>query len=352
MYKPKIESIVLNYLIQEGYKEAALSFAKEIHIDLSKQSCEDTVLDSQSVEFLAKLKRTLDDQFNLVINNHKFPEVPKNHDIDSDSNHRSVVRGFSTINERMEIKHLILKGKVTLAIAKISEYFPTVLDSNNLLHFNLLRLSLIEMIRNHKVSHLDSDYETEKQFLGDVLSFVRNNLINKVTKSFKLLKKLEITMSLLCFNLNSQVSSVEELNDLPQELKSLFDLSLRTQCYRLVNKAILDLNKASGQDELQDCDADQKYFDKLKYGDKLDYDFSQINQQDIEQYTKGMVVDSDIDVMELVGEEDNQTSIGEESSDEESDKFRELALDSKLERLLKVWSITEDRLNELKSLST
>ena len=77
--------------------------------------------------------------------------------------------------------------------------------------------------------------------MATILNFVRENLINKVFNLFKLLKELEITMSLLCFKFDPTIENLQDQADLPVELKKLFDLSLRYQCYRLVNNAILKL---------------------------------------------------------------------------------------------------------------
>lgn len=108
------------------------------------------------------------------------------------------------------------------------------------------------MIRAHKLqmSHLmNEDAAAERKFLDDILKFVRKNLISKVTQSYDLLKELEMTMSLLCFNFDPK-RPVQELSDLPEELKQLFDLSLRADCYRVVNRVILDLEN-SEQDSIQ-----------------------------------------------------------------------------------------------------
>ena len=65
--------------------------------------------------------------------------------------------GFATIKQRQEIKKLILNGDISQAIKQISQYYPMILDLNNLLHFKLLRLNLVEMIRNHKFNTKSSN---------------------------------------------------------------------------------------------------------------------------------------------------------------------------------------------------
>lgn len=199
--KDKINSLILNYFIQEGYQDAAILFAHDTGVDL----------------------------------NDATPII----------SHPQAV-GYNTIKQRTEIKLLILNGSIAQAIHKISECFPMVLDRNNLLHFKLLRLNLIEMIREHKLGgDIIGDSVSkndERSFLQHILLFVRQNLINKVSQSLALLKELEITMSLLCFKFDP-LRDVLEQRDLPQQLRLLFDLSLRNQCYRLVNSAILNLHE-------------------------------------------------------------------------------------------------------------
>lgn len=138
------------------------------------------------------------------------------------------------------IKHSIYNGEIDEAILAIKLHFPSVLDTNNLLHFTLLRLSLIEIIRRHKTEYpaLGPD-DIEREFLNKVLSFVHINLISKVARSPALFSELEFTMSLLCFRFDPQVSDMMDQPDFPAELKALFSYSMRYQCYALVNNAIL-----------------------------------------------------------------------------------------------------------------
>lgn len=345
MYKKKIDSLILNYFIQEGYKEAAITFSKETNIELVDKPSQLSSPSAKSTEFLRKLKE-VDDNSSLLklIEEYKFEG---DLDIENDKNHK-VIKGYSTINERREIKYLILKGEITKAIEKISEYFPMVLDSNNLLHFKLLRLNVIEMIRNHKLENPSSSTDIEKQFLNDILLFVRQNLINKVTKSFKLLRELEITMSLLCFNFDPTLGSIDQQKDLPEELRSLFDLSLRSQCYKLVNRAILDLNKEYDyEDYPENVENDQKYFEKVS--NDSNFNIENLDMNELREYNDSN--DEEIDIDNLIEGSSKKDEANEENNDEGNIKLQELALESKLERLVKLWSVTESRISNWKYLS-
>lgn len=268
--KPKIDKLILNYFIQEGFQEAAISFANEIGIDMASPST------------------------------------------------TAVTSGYSTITQRKQIKQLILLGHITDAISKISEYFPSILDSNNLLHFKLLRLNLIEMIRSHQLHNSDGDQD----FLPVILLFIREHLIPKVLLLYKLLHELEVTLLLLCFRYDPLLDGVK---DLPVELRGLFDLSLRTQCYRLVNRAILLLKETC---EYRGPPFSVVDVDMVAEGPPVDY-----------------IDDDPVDI--YVGDE--EMSEEDHPDDEEEDEPEEInsaLLELKLERVAKLWAITMVRMSE------
>lgn len=266
-----IDQLILDYFVQEGYEEAALSFAKETRTNLSPDTLSPSAL----------------------------------------------ARGFTTIQKRKEIKRLILQGNIEEAIKKINEYFPTILDQNNLLHFYLLRLNLTELIRNHKFRSNLNDMEEEKEFLSRVLTFVREHLISKVASSFKLLKELEITMSLLCLDFNKP-------QELPEELQSLFDLQLRNQCYRLVNKEILNFEPSSNLvmngEVLPQINVD------VSFNKDHDVDDDDELYDDLLTTSKSSVIEKLAPTEKSVGPDIN------------------IPLDSKLETVLKLWILTEQKL--------
>jgi len=308
--KEKIDSLILSYFIQEGFQEAAVSFAKEMNVDIASVS---PVYDSSTIQRLGEVD---DEKFGDEILNYFRQQEPV-----QVSPNTKLIAGYSTIVQRKEIKRLILQGHITEAIRKISEYFPSILDSNNLLHFKLLRLNLIEMIRSHK----QSQQQNEREFLNNILTFVRENLISKVSNSFKLLKELETTMSLLCFNFDPGMK-IDDQTDLPPELRGLFDLSLRNQCYRLVNKAILQL-----KDSKVYKGPDYNEFNLNELPDNVDFDMEDLQ-------TDYLYDESTEEPEKLTNDEENI---------DELNKLQSLALESKLERVVKLWAITEQRLVDL-----
>ncbi|CAK9441353.1 uncharacterized protein LODBEIA_P52210 [Lodderomyces beijingensis] len=261
----KIDRLILDYFIHQGHREAAKTFAAELNIELgaAKEESKDAKSmrqegELQSSKFqrspLKNISKLAATEFSDAVlkyyssKNRSIPPVMPDFSSGSSGNSgnsgkRRFVKGYSTIDERQKIKSLLLRGHVTEAIAEIKLHFPILLDSNNLLHFKLLRLNLIEMIRSHKFS--SSMEANERIFLNEVLTFVRRHLINKISNSYKLLKELEITMSLLCFRFDSTVD-LEGQKELPQELRNFFNLNLRVQVFRLVNQAILDTYNSTG----------------------------------------------------------------------------------------------------------
>lgn len=312
--KEKIDNLILNYFIQEGFQEAAISFAREIGVNIN------SVSPVYTTTFIELLNDADDDHFGTAVEDYF-----KNKLLPLATPSSKLIAGYSTIIQRKEIKRLILQGQITEARRKISEYFPSILDSNNLLHFKLLKLNLIEMIRNHKLY----EDENERDFLNKILTFVRENLISKVSNSFKLLKELEITMSLLCFNFDPDIK-LDDQNDLPLELRGLFDLSLRNQCYLLVNKAILQLK-------------DSKVY---KGPDYIEFDLAKLPDDDLIGFDD---METDYIYDEIVNEEPEK--LNDDENIDELNRLQSLALESKLERVVKLWAITEQRLVDLSIIS-
>lgn len=239
--KEKINNVILNYLVQEGFQASALKLSQEAGILLTNGEIK---LKDDSKILSKHIVNNIPGYTGQSYSGEPFTKYGKVYE-------KGYVKGFSSIEKRKQIKYLILRGDILQAIRVISTYYPTILDSDNLLLFKLLRLNLIEMIRSHKTNSetpLDgngiSDIDPEKKFLNDVLTFVRENLLNKVTHSMDLLRQLEVTMSLLCFDFDPK-GKADQISDLPEELRSLLDLSLRNKCYRAVNKVILDLEMSS-----------------------------------------------------------------------------------------------------------
>jgi len=103
-----------------------------------------------------------------------------------------------------------------------------ILDSNSLLHFHLLQLQLIEIIRSvlSKANPASSDFRP-------ALEFATTQLSPRAPTDPKYLSALEKTMALMIFSPDKMAP----------EMKELLDLQLRETVAGEVNRAIL---KAQG----------------------------------------------------------------------------------------------------------
>ncbi|KGQ96095.1 hypothetical protein MG1_03721 [Candida albicans GC75] len=470
----KFDELVLDYFIHEGYEDAAIKYscrrkanANDIDQEIENRgnnrydisgNKKDQISPPTSSLFIDNMNRLSNDKefSDMVISYFNNPSGKHNNNESTDKHNnnnggsesasfpditdvgainnrdKKTESGFATIKQRQEIKKLILNGDISQAIKQISQYYPMILDLNNLLHFKLLRLNLVEMIRNHKFNTKSSNDsmdagQDEREFLATILNFVRENLINKVFNSFKLLKELEITMSLLCFKFDPTIENLQDQADLPVELKKLFDLSLRYQCYRLVNNAILKLynneytdvsiattnkdmlrskspfsdsyyltNDETVQELLEDREeSNKRKMTRTYHGPKFaEFDLSNYKhksrqqQQGINYESSDFVTleeqqrNNEQEELEAVDEEDEDDeeeeigyhinpdvnlysngdadkdmkdssidNIGTENEDE-MNRIINLSLDSRLERVIKLWLLTEQRIKDLNIVVT
>lgn len=334
----QMNNIVLEYFVQEGYQRAAETFAKENGIDLfvSQLGYHQIGVPFGNLDG-DELADKVRDYLQKRISDSPHDNVDKTELIQPPFKIR---KGYATIKQRKKIKNSILEGDITGAIQEIIDHFPTVLDSNNLLHFKLLKLNLIEMIRSHKLNpHITPDQE--RDFLDRVLLFVRENLINKVANSASLLKELEVTMSLLCFDF-----PVDGLETLPNELRSLLDISLRKDCWKLVNLVILNLGTSDLESRLTTLST-YPQFDFSNYQSVVLQSMPLLRSDGVD-LSLHYLVDYDYSVPRS---ENQCISSGEKTPNDEADEAIEpdvvipLVLESRLERLARFAVVTKQQLD-------
>lgn len=163
--KSTINSLVMDYLVSEGYPSAAQNFAAEANI------------------------------------------LPR--------------ADFETIQYRVSIRDFIYSGDIQNAIEKINELNPQILDRDSSLHFALLRLQLVELIRTCTATP-DGD-------ITPALTFATTHLAPRAPTSQQFLHDLECTMALLIF----------PSDNLDPPLAALLDPQLRKDVAQRVNEAIL-----------------------------------------------------------------------------------------------------------------
>uniref|UniRef100_A0A8B9LF94 GID complex subunit 8 homolog a (S. cerevisiae) n=1 Tax=Astyanax mexicanus TaxID=7994 RepID=A0A8B9LF94_ASTMX len=140
--------LIMNYLVTEGFKEAAEKFRMESGIE---------------------------------------PSV----DLDS-------------LDERIKIREMILKGQIQEAISLINSLHPELLDTNRYLYFHLQQQHLIELIRLR---------ETEA-----ALEFAQSQLAEQGEESRECLTEMERTLALLAFD-NPEESPFGDLLNMMQRQK-------------------------------------------------------------------------------------------------------------------------------------
>ncbi|KUL89963.1 hypothetical protein ZTR_02950 [Talaromyces verruculosus] len=128
---------------------------------------------------------------------------------------------IESIQERVEIRSAIHSGDIQTAIEKINELSPQILDEDPSLHFSLLRLQLVELIRRC-TSTPDAD-------ITPALEFATSQLAPRAPTNPQFLEDLERTLALLIF----------PSENLAPSLATLLQPNLRKDIATRVNEAIL-----------------------------------------------------------------------------------------------------------------
>ncbi|KAF2483142.1 CTLH/CRA C-terminal to lish motif domain-containing protein [Neohortaea acidophila] len=133
-----------------------------------------------------------------------------------------------TIRERVKIRTAIHAGKVEEAIELINDADAEILDNDSLLHFQLLQLQLIEIIRGILANNPSSQNIPAQDFLP-AIQFATEQLSPRAPTDVNYQRALENTMALMIF----------QPEKMPQEFRELLDVRLREKVATDVNKAIL-----------------------------------------------------------------------------------------------------------------
>ncbi|KAF2755304.1 hypothetical protein EJ05DRAFT_488093 [Pseudovirgaria hyperparasitica] len=168
--KTDINHVILDYLINEGYPSAAENFAKEANIQEANT------------------------------------QPPTEED---------------SLRARVEIRYAIYHGDIESAIKKINEFNTEILDKDPALHFALLRLQLIGLIRTCTA--------TPNADIMPAIEFASSELAPRAPTKSEFLDDLEQTMALLIF----------PKGDLSEELNRLLEPGMRQDVATMVNEAIL-----------------------------------------------------------------------------------------------------------------
>jgi hypothetical protein len=163
--KSDVNSLILDYLTMEGYSNAAAAFSREADMPLPQ--------------------------------------------------------GTDTVENRHAIKHHILNGQIRNAIEALNDMDPELLDTDPHLHFSLLRLQLVELIREC-TSHPNGD-------IRPALDFATSQISPRANTNTQFLEELEQTMALLVYPHDT----------LDPQLAELLQPTLRSEVASQVNEAVL-----------------------------------------------------------------------------------------------------------------
>jgi len=161
--------LIMDYLVAEGFKEAAERFKVESGVEMSRigatcSSGPETVL---------------------------------------------------LLDQRINVRQAIEDGQVLEAIKLINKFYPELLDENQSLYFKLQQQQLIELIRG--------------QFVEEALSFAQEQL--SVDEDFLQLEELERTLALLAFDKpeNSPYADLLHLSHRQQLASEVNEAILKSQ---------------------------------------------------------------------------------------------------------------------------
>lgn len=133
-----LNRLVMDYLVVEGYKEAAQNFARESGMMATTSA-------AQEAE-------------------------------------------FESIQNRMTIRQAIQQGNIVEAIERVNDLNPEILDKDPSLYFHLQQQRLIELIRQKKID--------------EALLFAQHELAPRGEEHPEFLNELEQTMTLLAYDVN------------------------------------------------------------------------------------------------------------------------------------------------------
>lgn len=232
--EPSIPKLLLNYFVSMAFEESSLRMAKELgYIKTNKDSVEFNSFYKirERAQIIHMIKTGAIDKAMETINAIFGVEVLEN-TVDSSLNVHNVDRSNpqlfneSSTNEKPS-------ESANPGIYNFNSH------SDDDLHFKLLLLNLIEMIRNHHIQITNGQAdESDSKFILDLIAYSQEKLTMKAANNKQHMKELELTMTLLLFPMNSLMGDASAPR-LPDSLKNLYSLTLRSHVADLVNRTLL-----------------------------------------------------------------------------------------------------------------
>ncbi|KAF5093811.1 hypothetical protein D0Z00_003840 [Geotrichum galactomycetum] len=245
--KRSLDALVMDYLIIEGYQSTAQKFAHEANLLIPSSSNNNnsegdlyhngngSSSNNNSIGDINSTSRT-----SLAPNVLMGHESGLGHDLEQ--------------RNRMAIKSLILSGQIQAAIELINDVDPELLDTHAQLHFDLLRLQLVELIRviPPTAGGGGTNAELTSEAVTPVLDFAATHLAKRAAAVPRFLVELEQTMALLCMDPITAAKASSSSSSSSNARSSLLDLSLRTTVAHDVNTALLAAQGLPNESKITD----------------------------------------------------------------------------------------------------
>ncbi|KAG0670795.1 hypothetical protein C6P45_001804 [Maudiozyma exigua] len=213
--------LLLNYFIINAYEDASCRMAKELgyissNRDLLQFNTLFKIPERSRILNLVKLGQ-ISDAMDMIKNNFGL-------EILQEENDQHYAGDVSFSNSTYDSKHVNDNS--------LLPHTPKDKNTENEddLHFKLLLLNLIEMIRNNKKKNKGA--EVDKDFIISLISYSKEKLAPKALKNESHMKQLELIMTLLLMPQGLKT-------DLPYDLNKLYSLSLRRKVAALINQKLL-----------------------------------------------------------------------------------------------------------------
>lgn len=213
-HEPSIPKLLLNYFVCMPYEEASVRMARELgYVKTNKDAIEfNNLYKIGERAYIVELikKGNISEAMEEINSTFGIEVLERNSDLGSRSgttgNYESSTRSLSNSNN----------GKEDL-------------------HFKLLLLNLIEMIRAHdKEKRTNESAEDSDEFVLKLIQYSQEKLALKASSNRSYMAEVELVMTLLLFPMDNKFKIKK-----PKSLKNLYSLSLRTKIADLVNRKIL-----------------------------------------------------------------------------------------------------------------
>lgn len=232
--KSDINWVIMDYLVNEGYPKAAEKFAQETSMQPADFESIHQRVEIRNAIHAGDIETAIDliNECNVQVSQLFFSSHTRRYDYTSFMHHSYPPPGvddrqLTTSVLSMSIYPTISLLEQTILYYSTDRYALQILDTDPILHFELLQLELIELIR----TVLSKPGTPSAADFTSAIQFATNQLSPRAPTDRKYLEALERTMALMIF----------PPDKMAPEFKRLLDINMRQSVARKVNEAILSM---------------------------------------------------------------------------------------------------------------